>query len=194
MKRIRLKRLSIKIAAFLLLALLIAGAAIVWDGLHDELAVADVAVVLGNKIDSDGRPSARLQARLDKTVELYQQNFFTHILVSGGIGREGFDEAEVMKQYLIEKGIPEESILVDSAGLTTYDTARNASQLMREKGWQSAMVISQYFHITRTRLAFRRCGVASVYSAHAQFFEIRDFYSVFREIFGVCSYLMRRYD
>ncbi len=194
MKRIRLKILLSRTAAFLLISFFLSAAAIVWDGLRDELGIADVAIVLGNKVETDGRPSPRLQARLDETTALYQQGFFNHILVSGGVGREGFDEAEVMKKYLVDKGIPEASIFVDSEGVTTYHTARNAAQMMQEKNWQSAMVVSQYFHISRAKLALRRFGISPVYCAHAQFFEISDFYSVFREVFGFYVYLMRRYE
>lgn len=167
---------------------------IVADGLTDDIRAADVAVVLGNTVESDGRPSARLQARLDKAVELYRQDMFPYVIVSGGIGIEGFDEAEVMKRYLISHGIPEDRIVADANGLTTYHTARNAAQLMKEKKWRSALVITQYFHISRTRLALGSFGISQVYTAHANYFELRDAYSVAREIIGYGEYLVRRYD
>ncbi len=194
MKSTRLKKLLRSTTVFFIIFFLLSAAAIVWDGLHDETGLCDVAIVLGNKVNPDGRPSARLQARLDQTVTLYQQGLFTNILVSGGTGREGFDEAEVMKQYLMEKGIPKGIIFVDSDGLTTYHTAKNAAQVMREQNWKSAMVVSQYFHISRSKLALRRFGVSPVYSAHAQFFEVRDFYSTIREVFGFYDFLIRNYD
>lgn len=176
-------------ASFLLAALLI-----VSDGLSDNIHSADVAIVLGNTVERDGHPSARLQARLDKTVELYRQGVFPYVIVSGGIGIEGFDEADIMKHYLISHGLPEDSIVADANGLTTYHTARNAAQIMREKQWQSALVITQYFHIPRTRLAVKSFGVSSVYTAHANYFELRDIYSVVREVMGYGEYLIRRYD
>lgn len=42
------------------------------DGLNDELKPVDAAVVLGNKVEVNGRPSERLKSRLDKSVELYK--------------------------------------------------------------------------------------------------------------------------
>ena len=54
---------------------------IVADGLTDEIHSADVAVVLGNTVNPDGNPSPRLQARLDKTVELYQNDLFPNIKI-----------------------------------------------------------------------------------------------------------------
>ena len=164
---------------------------IVADGLRDDIHAADVAIVPGNTVEKDGRPSARLRARLDQTVALYRQGLFPDVIVSGGVGREGFDEAEVMKRYLVENGVPGGSIHVDSGGATTHLTARNASRMMRENGWQSALVVSQYFHVPRMRLALKRSGVAPVFSAHARYFELRDIYSIAREVVGYGAYLLR---
>jgi vancomycin permeability regulator SanA len=188
-KKLLLASLLLISGSFLLGAVLI-----VADGLRDDIRPADVAIVLGNIVERDGRPSARLRARLDKAVELYRGGLFRHVIVSGGTGVEGFNEAEVMKKYLISQGVPEGYIIADGEGLTTSLTARNAAQVMKERGWQSALVISQYFHISRTRLAVKSYGVRSVYSAHAEYFELRDVYSIAREVIGYEAYLMRRYD
>ena len=53
------------------------------------------------------------------------------------------------------------------------------------------MVVSQYFHVPRMRLALERAGVTPVYSAHAQYFELRDVYSIAREVVGYGVYLLR---
>ena len=190
MKQNRIKKILFLV--FLLsLFVIVPAVLIVADGLTDEIHQADVAVVLGNTVEKNGLPSARLQARLDKTVELYQNGLFTNIIVSGGFGSEGFDEALVMRQYLISRGIPENCIRVDSIGNTTALTAKNASQIMKQNNWQSALIISQYFHISRTRLAFAHYGVNPIYSAHANYFELRDLYSIFREVIGYFSYSLR---
>ncbi len=169
----------------------IASTALVIDGLNDDVHRADVAVVLGNAVQPNGQPSPRLKARLDKAVQLYHQGLFSNIIVSGGVGIEGFDEAVVMKQYLVMQDIPDDHVFVDSGGRTTYLTAKYSAHLMKEQRWRSALVISQYFHIPRTRLALKQFGVLPVYSAHAEFFEFRDIYSTAREVVGYSSYLFR---
>lgn len=191
MWRKRTKRFLLLTALPVALAFTLAATLIVADGLTDEIHAADVAIVPGNTVETDGRPSARLGARLDQTVALYRQGLFPNVIVSGGVGREGFDEAEVMKRYLVEQGVPERSIHVDSGGATTRLTARNASRMMRENGWQSALVVTQYFHVPRMRLAMKRSGVAPVFSAHSQYFERRDVYSIPREVVGYGAYLLR---
>ena len=77
------------------------------------------------------------------------------IIVSGGIGKEGFDEAKVMASYLIEKGVPTEKIIRDNEGNTTYDSALNCRSILNDSNAQSVIVVSQYFHLLRSKIALR---------------------------------------
>ncbi len=170
--------------------ILLASAVLVSQGIRDEIHEADVAVVLGNTVNPDGTPSRRLAARLDRALELYHRGMFKHVIVSGGLGREGFDEAVVMKDYLTKRGVPLDKIIVDSLGLTTAATAQNTATIAKTHHWSSVLVVSQYFHIPRCRLALSQAGVKPVYSAHAHYFELRDIYSIPREVIGYATYLV----
>lgn len=183
-----IKRLLI-LVAILFIWFIIHTTFVIIDGLNDELKSVDVAVVLGNKVETNGQPSERLRARLDKSVVLYDKGYYTFIIVSGGIGKEGFDEAKVMKSYLIDKGIPEGKIIEDNNGYNSHMTAQNTSKIMDELELDSAMVITQYFHVTRTKLAFRKMDIKEVSSAHAKIFELRDIYSIIREFPAYYKYL-----
>lgn len=185
------KIFSLLFALFLFTWFAIHTVVIVIDGLNDELNSADMAVVLGNKVELNGQPSKRLQSRLDKTVELYDEGYFNFIIVSGGLGKEGFDEGKVMKNYLANQGISDDKIIVDSNGYNTYMTAENSRLVMDDLDLKSVMVISQYFHITRTKLAFKKLGFEKVYSAHSGVFEYRDVYSIIREFPAYYKYLFK---
>lgn len=89
-----------------------------------------------------------------------------------------------MAAYLIGHGVPAEKIVVDSEGVNTEASARNTARLLKERSGRSVMVISQYFHISRAKLALRKSGVQEVYSAHAYLFDLRDLYSIPREVVG----------
>lgn len=167
---------------------------IIADGLHDRIVPSDVIVVLGNRVERSGVPSLRLQERLRKALELYQQGLAPRIIVSGGLGREGFDEAEVMKAYLAERGVPPEAIIADSDGYDTYRTAANASRIMAGLSLRSAIAVSQYYHLPRARLALARAGVRSVSSAHAEVvLTWREPYVLFREFVAYYYYLLRTF-
>jgi vancomycin permeability regulator SanA len=185
-----IKRFLIVVAS-LFIWFLIHTTLVIIDGLNDELKPADVAVVLGNKVEVNGQPSNRLIARLDKSVELYNGGYFTFIIVSGGIGKEGFDEARVMKSYLVDKGIPEDKIIEDNNGYNSYMTAQNTSKIIDDLELDSVMVITQYFHVSRTKLAFRKMDIKEVYAAHAKIFEFRDIYSIIREFPAYYKYLFK---
>lgn len=161
------------------------------DGLIDETPPSDVAVVLGSKVNPDGTISPRLAARLGRALELHRAGTVQHIIVSGGTGEEGVPEGTAMKAWLVAQGVPEATVIVDDQGADTRATARNSAALMKAHGFDSAIVVSQYFHIARTKLAFAQEGVPGVGSAHPAYFEPRDLYSLAREVPGYASYLLR---
>jgi len=165
---------------------------LVGDGLTDELAPADVIVVLGNKVEPSGQPSARLQARLQRAAEVYRGGFAPKILVSGGTGKEGFDESLVMRDWLVEQGIPRAAIDMNPDGYDSLHTARSSRKWLHENGKRSVIVVSQYWHIMRCRIAMRKIGIRPVFTAHARYFAPRDIYSIAREIPAVWKYLLLR--
>ena len=165
---------------------------ILWSGLRDDLRPVDVAVVLGNHVTGDGRPSPRLAARLDRTVELYRDGLFQTIIVSGGVSSSGVDEAPVMAAYLDAAGVPPSAIVLDHAGANTAATTHNAADWMRRNNAATVMAISQYFHMARIALSFRHNGVEGIAHARAPYFGWRDLYSIPREIAALVSYAIGR--
>lgn len=95
-----------------------------FDGINDNLVNSDVVVVFGNKVERNGEPSRRLKSRLDKAIELYQAGYFKYVIVSGGVGKEGFDEAQVMGDYLNAHGIDKRYIILDQSGNNTLKTGK----------------------------------------------------------------------
>ena len=181
----------LKLSAALLAAIFLLGCGlVVAAGCNDKLAEADLIVVPGNTVALDGTPSPRLQARLDAALALYRDHQATFIFVSGGLGKEGFDEAAVMAAYLARQGVPAAAIVIDSQGLDTKATATNAAAFMRAKGLQTALVATQYFHVPRTELALERAGVRVVGHSHARYAELRDLYSIPREVVGYVAYFL----
>jgi vancomycin permeability regulator SanA len=178
----------LKIIAYLWL---LSGALLASVGLFSQPHAADVTIVLGNTVYADGSPSPRLAARLDRAYKCYEQRQCKLVLVSGGIDASGTDEALAMRAYLVRRGIPSDSIVVDHAGNDTWSTARNASDFMRNRGLSSALVVTQYFHLPRAMLALKRFGVRQVSGAYPAFWEVRDVYSVVREVPALIWYGIR---
>ena len=166
------------------------GVAILVDGFVTRPRPADLAVVFGSKVETSGRPSHRLAARLDAAQDLYRRGLVHTIFVSGGTGVEGFDESQVMRDYLLARGIPESDVHADPDGRTTALTCENARAYLAERREETVNVVSQYFHLTRAKIACARAGVRVVGGAAPRFFEGRDLYSLAREVPGIYAYLL----
>ena len=157
------------------------------DGLVDEGKTADVAVILGNKVNEDGSLSARLESRLQCGLALYRHGRARHLLVSGGLGREGYFEGQKMKEYLRTNGVPDSLIIVDDHGTNTQATVANTLRLRDILHYRSLLIVSQYYHLTRTKMLFRKQHFTAVSSASPHYFEARDIYSLVREFFAYYS-------
>lgn len=157
---------------------------ITFDGLSENESKADIAVILGNKINEDGSISERLKSRLDCGINLYKTNRINKILVSGGLGKEGYYEGNKMREYLINKNIPDSIIIVDNYGDNTIATVKNSLKLKDSLKFESILVVSQYFHITRLKMLYKKHGFSNIQGASPRYFELHDLYSIFREFFG----------
>ena len=157
------------------------------DGLVDDKSGnLKYVVVLGSKVNEDGTLSNRLKARLDRTIELGRDKIY---FVSGGYGKEGYYEGTKMKEYLVSKGVNDTNIVVDNQGINTRATAINFRKKFPEI--DSVILVSQYFHITRCKLAFKQIGIHNTVGLSPSYYEWRDLYALFREFFGFYAYLIR---
>lgn len=154
--------------------------AIYVDGSRSAIQTADYAIVYGNKVHVNGEPSQRLKERLNAGLELYENGKVKAVMVSGGFGKEGHDEAIVMAAYLEESGIPSKDIIVDSHGNNTHLTSVNAAELLGTDS--SVIAVSQLYHLSRARLSLHNNGFEAVGSSYPSFTERRDIYSYLREV------------
>ncbi len=179
-----------RVLAALLLVAVACVLAVAVVGWRERPAPADLIVVLGSQLHH-GAPSRRLAARLGCGLALWRAHEAATIMVSGGTDRGGLHEARAMRDWLEARGVPATAIVVDDAGHNTWHTARNARAWLQAHGGTRAIAVSQYFHLLRCRLAFRRAGIAHVSCAWPRFFEWRDLYSTAREVPALVKYALR---
>jgi vancomycin permeability regulator SanA len=191
--RPKLGKIAVWIIAVVTIILIISAILIAIDGLHDEIKPADVAVVMGTTVNNDGSPSPWLKTRLDRALELYRQGYITRIIVSGGLEPNGQDEARAMSVYLVSKGVSLGNIWMDHGGNNTYETAKNVKLLMDANRWQSVMVVTQFYHIPRVRLALHRLEIDPVYGAHARWITPQSIVWLLREVVAYPVYFLRSY-
>jgi len=105
----------------------------------------DCILVLGAGIRGNN-PSPMLEDRLLTSIELYQANIAKKIIVSGDHGQINYDEVNVMKNYLIKKGIPSEDIFMDHAGFSTYDSIYRNKEIFKA---EKTIIVTQKYHLYR---------------------------------------------
>jgi vancomycin permeability regulator SanA len=117
---------------------------------------AAAALVLGAQVRPDGTPSAFLAARLDLARQLYRAGKVKMILVSGDSMAKEFDEPQAMRSYLIRTGIPESVVIIDNAGIDTYNSCVRAREVF---GVSDLIVVTQSYHVPRAVATCVRVGV-----------------------------------
>lgn len=126
---------------------------IVNDCLTDISAQRPAVLVLGAAVYDGNLISTVFADRLDTAINLYQAGLVRKIIVSGDHGRNGYDEVNAAKNYLLEKKIPAQDIFLDHAGFDTYDSIYRAKQIFKA---DTFLVVTQDFHLPRALYIAKR--------------------------------------
>jgi uncharacterized SAM-binding protein YcdF (DUF218 family) len=110
------------------------------------------AHVLGTS-PAKAHPSTVLKERLDTAIPYIKKNPHVSVIVCGGQGADEIvSEAQVMKDYLITKGISADRIIKETQSTRTKENIDNAQQLIPSK---KAVIVTSDFHMYRAKLLAR---------------------------------------
>ena len=138
---------------------MISAASVLMWSRRDEAQPAQAIVVLG-AAQYAGRPSPVLRARLDHALELWNRHLSSLLILTGGTGvGDTTSEAAVGRTYAKKHGVPDTAILVENEGRTTSESMRAVAGMLEVRGLQSALLVSDPFHMLRLRILARRFGV-----------------------------------
>mgnify|MGYP005904220141 FL=1 len=115
------------------------------SGDSELLTDIDYMVILGAGIRR-GKPSPMLEDRLKTGISLYNNDISNKILITGDHMNDDYDEVTVMKNYLLEHGIPEEDIITDNYGISTYDSIYRVKNVYKSN---KVVIVSQRYHLYR---------------------------------------------
>ena len=149
--------LTVIVVAMFVLWASSAAAVLVWSS-RDEAQPAQVIVVLG-AAQYAGKPSPVLRARLDHALELWDRHLASLLILTGGTGAgDTTSEAAVGRNYARKHGVPDSAILVENEGRTTSESMRAVAGMLEVRGLQTALLVSDPFHMWRLRILARRFG------------------------------------
>lgn len=163
------------------------------DGLNNYKGNADVAIILGNRVYYNGSLSTWLQGRVDAALLLYKEGRVKKIYASGGISEndEGnYPEGDAMRQYLVNNGVPAGDVISDNHGQNTFLTAKDFINWNTDQHYQSAIVVSQFYHITRSKYIMKKLGFTNVYGFSSSRYAWADVVGTLREVPAFYKYII----
>jgi vancomycin permeability regulator SanA len=132
-------------------------------GTTDYRRPAEAAVILGARVYGSGTPSPLLADRIATGVDLYRAGLVRLLVMSGGDGTDGFNEATVMRAEAIAAGVAAADIVVDLSGVNTDATVDHTLALLAARLGSTVglrlIAVSQAYHLPRIQLAFSGAGV-----------------------------------
>lgn len=142
---------------------------------------SEVAIIFGAGLERPGKPSAFLESRLLKGIELYQSGRVRALLVSGDNRTSHYNEPIAMRDYIVAHGVPTKAVVVDYAGYNTYDTCYRAHAIF---GLNKAVLVTHGYHLPRAMLTCARLGVQNVgvksdrQQSFSRNYKIREYFSM----------------
>ena len=161
-------RTVIRVVALLLVLLsayvVITFVQVVMAARRDGARPSDAIVVLG-AAQYDGVPSTVLKARLDHALMLYQDDIAPTIVVTGG-RRSGdrFTEATAAATYLHERGVPDDAILRETTGESSWESLQASARFLVERGMTRVVLVSDPYHSARIDAIAGEVGLDAVTS------------------------------
>ena len=128
-------------------------------GARDQAQPADVIVILGARVEPDGRPGPDLWERTQHAVSLFQRGLAPNLICTGGYQNERLSAASVACSLAVSQGVPADKVFLADGSSTTGEDAASAGALMAARGWNSAILVSHPLHLERARLLFEEQGV-----------------------------------
>jgi uncharacterized SAM-binding protein YcdF (DUF218 family) len=132
----------------------------VWEASRrDYDGAADAIVVLG-AAQYAGNPSPVLRARLDHAALLYHQGRAPLIVLTGG-AQDGDITTEAMAgyEYLRATGIPDDHLLLEVDGTSTYESLAASARFLQERGVRQVILVSDPYHAKRVSMVASEVGL-----------------------------------
>ena len=158
-------RLLLVAIAVVLAFLAITATHIVAASSQQEMSHADAIVVFG-AAEYSGRPSPVLKARLDHALDLFHRGVAPVLITTGGAASDPkFTEGGVGKDYLMRHGVPERSLIAETQGRDTSESATRVGVIMHANRMRSCVAVSDAYHVFRIRKLLEHEGIGPVYTA-----------------------------
>ncbi|MDA8372222.1 MAG: YdcF family protein [Nocardiopsaceae bacterium] len=130
-----------------------------WTARQDGRPPSDAIIVLGAS-QYNGTPSPIFEARLRHAAELYSDGVApTVVTVGGNQPGDNFTEGVAGRDWLVDEGVPAESIVAIGEGSDTLQSIEAISGVFQENGWSTAVIVTDPWHSLRSRIMADDFGI-----------------------------------
>ena len=143
----------------------------------------NTVLILGAQVKGENKekayPSKILKERLDAAIPYLEKHPEATVIVCGGQGTDEPDsEANVMANYLIKQGIPEEKIIREDTSTRTKENIQNAQ---KKQDLNNTLIVTSDYHVYRGKLLAKRLGIKEVSGLPAPSYKWLIINNYFRE-------------
>ncbi|MED9821025.1 MAG: YdcF family protein [Christensenellales bacterium] len=121
----------------------------------------EAIIVLGAQVKADGTPSVALSRRLTAALESYMEKPALMIVCGAQGGNEPRAEGDVMRDWLMENGVPGTDVVAETASFNTRENLTNAKAIMEMRGLEEALVVTSDYHVARALALCDQVGVTA---------------------------------
>lgn len=165
LRHVRWRRLFVRVVAAWLVISLVMGVVVHTVGYTDNAQPADVIIVLGAGLNRNNTPSPAHRSRSYRAADLWAQGFAPTIICTGGLpGWATRSEADACRELLVSRGVPEDAIVLEARSRSTEENALYSREIMTANGWQTAVVVSDRYHLLRANWLFSNAGITAYMS------------------------------
>ena len=123
----------------------------------DQIPACKTAIVLGtSQYLKNGIPNLYFSYRIDAAEKLFKAGKVRFLILSGDNRVNDYNEPKSMQKALLQRGIPDSCMVLDYAGLRTFDSMVRCKEVF---GQDSVIVVSQHFHNARAVFISQRIGL-----------------------------------
>lgn len=125
----------------------------------------DAVIILGGYTHTTQKPRDRVHFseaydRLARGVELYKKGKARHIFLTSGSAQvvgERVKSSVILKEHLLQWGIPEADLSIEPNSRNTYENARNTARILHKRMPEGQfLLVTSAFHMPRAHACFQK--------------------------------------
>ena len=151
---------------------------------------SDCYVIMGAAVKPDGQPSGAMRRRVEGALAASAHCQAPRFIVTGGKGRFGPPESDLMRDLLVQAGVSPDRIVADPESTDTLQSVKTCASILKSGAQSSRVVVcTDRYHLPRCRWLFFLSGVSTGWekmpNGRAAVGTARWTYYCIREVFAI---------